>query len=295
MKKIDFMATDGIKLNGLLYNIDENFDSVIIAIHGMTSNCFKKRDDVIADKANKNGMDYFCFNNRGSDLAKYIRKEVNGKHVKELGGMSYENVLESYDDILGAIQKMQSLGYSNIYLQGHSLGSTKVVYTYNKLLEENNIEVLSSIKGIILLSLVDIPTVLKFFLKDKVEDCIKFAEEKVKKGQGLDLMPAGSFIHPISCKGFLQYARDYDKIDFINTIKDPELETLNNINVPLFMRWGNVQELIIQEAESYSNKIRSIIKNPNTDINYIDGADHGYHGKEEVLASEIVSFLKSIK
>ena len=60
----------------------------------MSSNCFKQRDEVIAKKANENNIDYFCFNNRGSDLVRYIRKTENGKKQKFLGGTSYEDVLD---------------------------------------------------------------------------------------------------------------------------------------------------------------------------------------------------------
>ncbi len=294
MKKITFTAKDGFKLDGILYNVEKQVDTVIIAVHGMTSNCFKTRDEIIASYANKNDVDYFCFNNRGADLARYIRREVNGKIEKKLGGTSYENVLESYYDVVGAIQKMLELGYKNIHLQGHSLGCTKVVYTYNKLLEENNLEILSSIRSLILLSLIDIPTVLKFYLKDKSEDYIKLAEEKVANGQEYDLMPRDCFIHPISAKTFLQYARDYKEFDFINVVEDENLGVLNNITLPIFMRWGNVQELILQEAGQYSEKIRNIIKNKKADIGFIYGADHGYTGKEEVLGEQIMNFLQNI-
>ena len=82
MKKIDFLAKDGIELDGLIYESDNKTKSIILAIHGMTSNCFKKRDDVVAKTANENQIDYCCFNNRGSELVKYIRKKVDGKKEK---------------------------------------------------------------------------------------------------------------------------------------------------------------------------------------------------------------------
>ena len=292
MEKVDFLATDGVELMGLLYKSKVKSNSVIIMVHGMTSNCFKKRNDIFAKEATDNEIDYFCFNNRGAEIIRPIKKVVNGKRKKFLCGMAYEDVLESHYDVIGSIKKMKELGYENIYLLGHSLGCTKIIYTYNKLIEENNIEILSSINSLILLSLVDIPSVLKVFLKDKKETYLKLAEEKVKNGQEYDLMPRESFIHPISCKSFIQYARDYHKFDFINTIEDEKLEVLNNITIPIFMRWGNVQEMILQEAEQYSSKIRSLIKNDKTDINYIDGADHSYHGKEEIVAKQFINFIK---
>ena len=147
MQIINFLATDGIELTGILYNIPQKTQDVILSVHGMSSNCFKKREEVIAKKANENNIDYFCFNNRGSELAKYIRKNINGKREKLLGGTSYEDVLEGYEDIVGALLKLKELGYKNIYLQGHSLGCTKIVYTYNELKDEESFDILDNIKA----------------------------------------------------------------------------------------------------------------------------------------------------
>ena len=294
MKIINTSALDGVELNGLLYNEGTDTKDIIISVHGMTSCCFKNRDKVIANKVNKNNIDYFCFNNRGSDLMKYIEVNVNGEPQSRLGGTSFEDVLEGYEDIVGAINAMKNLGYENIYLQGHSLGCTKVVYAYNRLLEENNIEILSHIRGIILLSLIDIPTVMKYYMKDKEEYYINLAEEKMNCGKEYELMPSDCFIHPICAKTFLRYAKYNEDFNFINTVKDENLRVLNDINIPLFMRWGNVKEMILIEASQYADKIRGIIQNENADIDYIDGADHGYHGREEVLANQIMNFINKI-
>ena len=205
MEKVDFLATDGIELSGILYNGKEKNKKIILSIHGMASNCMKTRDTIIAKNANENNIDYFCFNNRGSEIVKYISKNINGKKEKQLAGTAYEDVLESYEDIVGAILKLKELGYKNIYLQGHSLGCTKIVYTYNELLEEKETDILNSIKGVILLSLIDIPMAIKVYTGEKFEKYLKLAEEKENK---LELMPTSSFIHPISVKTFLRYAKD---------------------------------------------------------------------------------------
>ena len=290
MEKIDFIATDGIELCGILYKGKEKTDKIILAVHGMTSNCFKKRDDIIAKKANEEKIDYFCFNNRGSEIVKYISKNINGKKEKSLAGTAYEDVLEGYEDIVGAILKLKELGYSKIYLQGHSLGSTKVVYTYNELKEEEETDILNNIKGIILLSLIDIPMAVKFYLGKNYETYLKLAEEKEEKGIN-DLMPKNAFIHPISVKTFLRYVRDNKDIDFVKYGSDNEMEILNKIDIPLFMRWGNDNEMIAQKAEELVTILNNIITNPSKDIDYIDGANHGYDGKEEILSEEIIKFI----
>lgn len=295
MEIIDFLATDGVKLNGILYNCKEKSNEVILAVHGMTSNCFKERDKVISENSNKNGIDYFCFNNRGSELARYIKKDINGKEEKIIAGTSYEDVLEGYEDILGAIIKLKELGYENIYLQGHSLGCTKIVYTYNELIDEEEYDVLSNIKGVILLSLIDIPKAIKVYLGDKFSEYVSLAEEKEQEYKSYELMPKDAFINPISAKTFLRYVRDNKDIDFAGYGKDNELEKLNNIKVPLMMRWGNQNEMILQSADELVNIVTNIIENKNKDIDYIDGANHQYNGKEKELAEQIIEFIKSNK
>ena len=289
MEKVDFLATDGIELSGILYNGKEKNKKIILSIHGMASNCMKTRDTIIAKNANENNIDYFCFNNRGSEIVKYISKNINGKKEKQLAGTAYEDVLESYEDIVGAILKLKELGYKDIYLQGHSLGCTKIVYTYNELLEEKETDILNSIKGVILLSLIDIPMAIKVYTGEKFEKYLKLAEEKENK---LELMPTSSFIHPISVKTFLRYAKDNKEIDFARYGRDNELEKLNNIKAPLFMRWGNDNEMILQKADELVSMVSNLIQNENKDINYIDGANHSYNEKEEILAKEIIEFIK---
>lgn len=292
MELINFMATDGVNLEGILYKASSNIsEKIILSVHGMTSNCFKKRDIEIAKKANEKGIDYFAFNNRGSEIVKYIEKETEGQPAKELAGTAYEDVLEGYEDIVGAIIKLKELGYRNIYLQGHSLGCTKIVYTYNELINNDETEILENIKGVTLLSLVDIPIALKVYLRDNFKQYLDYAEKLEHENKIYEMMPRESFIHPISVKSFLRYARDNKDIDFANYGKDNELEKLNNIQVPLFMRWGNDNEMIIQQADELSTMVNNIITNENKNIDYIDGANHSYTGKEKELAEQIVEFV----
>ena len=294
MEVIYFLATDGIKLDGLLYTSKNKTEDIILSIHGMGSNCMKKRETTMAKIANENGIDYFCFNNRGSELVKYIRRYTEGKREKELGGTSFEDVLEGYEDITGAIIKLKELGYKNIYLQGHSLGCTKIVYTYNELKDEQD-DMVNNIKGIILNSLIDIPRALKVYLRDNFDKYLQYAEEKEKNGSKGEMMPEEAFIHPISVKTFLRYARDYQDINFANFGEDKELKVLNNIDVPLFMRWGNVNEMIVQMPEELVDMMNHTITNSNKDIYYLDGANHSYEGKEEELAKQIIAFINKNK
>ena len=255
----------------------------------MQSNCFKKREDILAKKINETGIAYFAFNNRGTEIMCYTKKTDGTKILN--GGCAYEDVLDSYYDIKGAINKMIELGYRKIHLQGHSLGCTKIVYTYNKLKKEKD-SILKNVKSIILLSLVDLIDLQKSDLGiDKYNKMLKLAIEKEKNNEEMDLMPRDSFDHPISVKSYLRYYRDNQDIDFARfSDKEYDFKELNNINIPLFLRWGE-RDLIIQNLNELSEFLKEKINNNKLDIGYIKDTDHGYTNKEEILGEEIVEFL----
>lgn len=289
-----FKATDGVDLKGIIYKTKNQTNKILISVHGMATNFIKERDEKIAENINELNIDLLAFNNRGHDLVNYIKKD--SKENTELAGTSYEEISECYKDIVGAINYAISQGYTEIYIMGHSLGCTKTIYTYNKLIEENKTEILSKIKGVILLSLVDIPLALQVYLKEDFPVMVTYAKNMKREGLENQLMPEESFIHPISVKTFLRYAIDNKDIDFARfSDTNYSYKEINNIKVPLFMRWGNNKELIIQKADELCENLKSKIKNSNLDIGYIDGANHSYQGKEEILANEIKNFLINIK
>ena len=286
---IKIKTLDNLMLKGLIYINEEKNKKILISVHGMATNCMKKRDEETSKKLKEIKIDVLVFNNRGEGIANYIAKE-NGEKI--LGGTAYEDVEESYNDIVGAINYAISEGYEEIYLMGHSLGSTKTIYTYNKLLENKENKILEKIKGIILLSLVDIPTALRIYLNNRFPQMLTYAKNLEKEKMENILMPEKSFIHPISVKTFLKYARDYKNIDFAKySEKEFKFPELNNIKIPLMMRWGTDREMILQKQEEICNMLKEKINNSKSDIGYINGANHSYKGKEEELAIEIEKFI----
>lgn len=291
IEKIYFETQDNARLVGLLHKGSKT-DKVIISVHGMTSDCLKRRDDIIARTMTENNIDFFSFNNRGHDVISYLTKEMQGINAKQKAGTAYEDVQDSYFDIKAAIDQMLELGYKEIILQGHSLGCTKIVYTYNKFITKSEEKYLDSVKAVILLSLVDIPKAQKINLGDNYDFMIEYAQKREEDGRKYHLMPNESFIHPISVKSYLRYFRDNEEINFAQySNEEYEYPELNNIKVPLFMRWGTVFEMIEQPASELAQMLNKKITNSKKDIGYIEGANHGYSQKEQIVADEMLSFL----
>lgn len=292
---VSFFATDGMVDNGYIQSTDTPIDDnkkVIISVHGMTSSCFKGRDKTIGKILLENDIDYFTFNNRGSEILRFSLKS-DGKEVQSvLAGTAVENPEDGLYDIEGAIEEVVKRGYKNIYLLGHSLGSTKVLYTMTRFREEES-KYLEYIKGIALLSLVDIPNFMKENLKEKYEKKIEQAEKLVESGKETTFMPEDSFIFPITAKAFLYYAKNYQRIDFARYHdKEYDFKELNMVNVPLFMRWGTDRELIIEKPEEITKLLNNKIVNPKKDINFIEGANHSYNGMEDIVGEQLINFIE---
>ena len=294
IEKVYFNSIDNLNLIGLLHTPKKKTETVLISVHGITSNCLKRRDDVLAQKCTDLGIAYFCFNNRGHEIiCNYGRIEDNDMHFY---GSGAENIYDSYFDIKGAMIEMQKRGYKKIILQGHSMGCTKVVYTYNEFLNNNETTMLDAITGIVLLSMVDIPTALKQVLGKDYKKIISYFELLKKRGKGDKLVVLDASTPPVRPNTILQYAEDNKKIDFAKFGDNrTTFKELNNIKVPLFMRWGNINELIFQGADELTQKLNEKIKNENKDISYIAGANHNYTGKEEELGDQITDFIKKNK
>ena len=118
VEKVYFSATDDIQLFGMLHTSEIKTRKVILSVHGMTSNCFKKREDIFAQEFTKNGIDYFCFNNRGSDIITYYEKIKDGKLV---GRIEAGSALEIFEDC-----------YHTCWIRSDDWGGTKfgVICTY---------------------------------------------------------------------------------------------------------------------------------------------------------------------
>ena len=62
-------------------------------------------------------------------------------------------------------------------------------------------------------------------------------------------MPFDSFDHPISVKSYLRYYRDNQEIDFAKfNDNNYDFKEINNINIPLFLRWSE-NDLVVQKLD----------------------------------------------
>ena len=104
LERVYFNTEDEIELVGLLERPTNPTKRVVISVHGMQSNCLKRREDILSKEISNAGVAYFAFNNRGAELMTYTRKTTGEKILN--GGSVYEDVLDGYYDIVWAAQKL---------------------------------------------------------------------------------------------------------------------------------------------------------------------------------------------
>lgn len=308
IEKIYFNATDDVQLFGLLHKCENTNDSdknqeknqeknqnkkVVLSVHGMTSNCFKKREDIFAQEFTKNGIDYFCFNNRGADIIEYFERVKTEKLLTRIeGGSATENFEECYHDIKGAIIMLLQKGYDDIYLQGHSYGSAKSVYTYNKFKQNMEIDLLNHIKSVTLLSIVDVPRMCRGLLKDRYNNVVTEVKQMINENRGDYLINREYFLHPMTAKNFLFFNQLGGPMDLVPFgAEKPNLVALSNIECPLLMMWGKERDLIMQKPEELEQIIRNNVEKTHLEIKFIEGTGHNYRHKEKETAIEMLNFL----
>lgn len=286
ISKVFFTTEDNLKLVGLLYAPEvkgilpriRKLNKVVIFIHGMYSDCLKRRDDIFGEELNKAGYAYFTFNNRGA--------EVGNLNMDMLQGTAFENPYDGYYDIEAAIKAMEKRGFKEIHIIGHSLGCSKVLNWYPK----KKVNVAS----VGLLSLTALSDKYRQIAGDKAyKMAISIVEAQISKGKGNELLRPEIYPKPISANTFNTIFNSQSEF---NTVfyedENWKAESLNVIEEPLFMRYGTVNETTTKSADETVKLIKKLVKNEKLDVGYVNGADHSYHGKENELINEYIEFLK---
>lgn len=286
---INIKATDGILLHGLLFQSDDTHNKIIIHIHGLAGNFYE--NSFIAQMAEyytSKGFSFLSFNNRGHD---YISDLVNmNTGESSLGGAAYETFEECSYDIEGAIEYVRTLGYKDIILQGHSSGANKLVYYLSRKPEKVN--------GLVLISPCDdVGLHLDAVGRDKMEELLKLANDKISSGLQYDLMPPNTFFDTLlSAKTYAECFYSGSSMDTF-PYRDPDntFEFLRSIQLPIFVSFGTKGDLLLQPIEFVEKVLRQKISDKaKLTFTVISGASHSYTGKEIELSSEIIKWIENI-
>ncbi len=277
---------DNLYLHGLLLRGDKNKPAVI-HIHGFEGTFYTNEFvRAIAKRLKEKNTTFLTVENRGTAIELELYTTTPGKGKKE--GAHFEKLEEARLDIDAWIEFLKKEGYKRIILQGHSLGTMKVV----RYLIEGKYK--DRVEKLILLAPFDIIYLAEDATKGKWKKYIKVAEQKVGEGKGEEIIPKEFLDVPMSYQTYLSH---HNNNDFENVFKFHDksynFPILNKINIPVKVIVGTKDKYFNPANISNSQEAIDILKKNIKEFSYklIENGDHGYNGKEDVVAHEVADFL----
>lgn len=295
-KFINFNTLDKLNLPGLLYG-SPGSKKIAIFLHGNGSSSVfygesKKR--ALPQELNNNGISYLAFNNRGAHIIKKLSINFSNKDRK-LYGCAYEIIKECALDIDGALDFVKSLGYEEFYLIGVSTGANKIC-VYNHYKPENEFSKYALICGG-----DDTGGYYNLLGNKPFNEILAKSKEKIEKGEGDKISPELVGLGEVfSYKGFYDIANpdgDYNCFPFLEALgragisKKPLFRFFKEIQKSSLVVYGSNDEYAWGEVP----KLVGILKTLKPEFKYkiIEGADHGFSGKEKELAKTIGTWLQT--
>ncbi|MCA9390309.1 DUF1749 domain-containing protein [candidate division WWE3 bacterium] len=287
---VTFQASDGVQLNGLL-SLPKSPKGVCIYVHGLTSSAFTSLGHAVTPMLNKAGYGIFILNTRGAGLVTGFKREDKRKASGfryETFGTTFETFTDSVHDLDGAVLFLKSHKLKNIVFIGSSTGCQKSVYYLSQRGKQRGI------MGIVLLSPLSDRVVIQSELGSQFDYALAHAKWLVNHKQKDAIMPAELTDFMLSAQRFVSLTdlKSEEEIFTYSNSKKPK--TLESIKVPTLAVLGDKDEYndrpVLELVEWYENTLQAKKKR----VEWIEGADHGFTGKEKQVGAKITTWLDTI-
>lgn len=283
--------TDGhLELVGILYEPDAKTNKVVSHVHGMGGNFYENSFlDYIAKTLTDNGVAFFAFNNSGCEFIKDLTVVSGDKGKLIRKGTAYERFENSILDIKASVDFLESRGFNEVHLSGHSLGTPKVAFYVTETKDDR-------IKSIMFLSPSDMLGLVRE--EKKFERIISTAQRMIEENKGEEIMEEQVWDeYPISAQAYVNLFGDDSKAAIFNFYdKDDQLETLKKIKVPVFAVMGKKDGALTVSVEETMKRIKkATVSSPRTETQILGNADHGYHEYEQKLATLMSKWVLSLE
>lgn len=279
IRAVNYRADDGLLMDAFLFSpshmINEHLTRKlgIVICHGLRDTGMGSVPSAIGQLLAKCGHTVLSINKRNSS--------VNWE----------QSIFEDTSrDIKGSIEYLRSIGFSQVFLIGHSLGCTELLY---HLAHEQE----SIVRGLVMLAAPsDIKgkstiSYFKRFLDPRraYKKMLKKAETMVRNNQGDDLLDLvidlpGNYMHvPTSAKTFLSY-------------RSPK----SNCSAKLWIGCVNVPILLVGHETDWTTKedneelLSLVNRNTSCDFVLLENANHYLEGHYERVAQIVDDWISKI-
>lgn len=290
MEIIRVKTPRGLELKGTMWGSDR-MNTVVIMMSGICSNVFQ--NDLLTSTGgllSKNNIAFIA--GHAMDAFSCIAYSDFSTGKQKYTGVVYDDFSLVYEDVEAYVKFARDLGFKNIILAGHSLGSNKIIH-YLGNTSDNFVDYF----------IVSAPVDLAhwFEVMPNVKECIELAKKFVDENRGTEILPYlfGGF-SPMSAETVLSFYNAFNLKNCPVISNNGETASLFNIKVNGSFVIGEKDSLTDGNPEGFMVKLNSYCKHPERNqVIVIPDASHIFYGKDKEYAQTILecvekhSFLKS--
>ena len=283
MKIIRVNTPRGLELKGAMFNCDKS-DTVAIMMSGICSNVFQ--NDLLTATGEllaKNNITFIIGHAMDAFSCIAYSDFTTGK--QKYTGVVFDDFSLSYEDTESYVKYAKELGFKNIILMGHSLGSNKIIdYLGNT--PDNFVNYF----------IVTAPVDLShwFNVMPNVKECVKLAEKYKNEGKGDHILPYlfGGF-SPMSADAVLSFYNADNLKNCPVISNEGKTDSLYNIKINGSFVIGEKDSLVNGDPQGFVEKINSYTKHPELNATIVaSGASHIFYGKHEQYAAIMLDCIK---
>lgn len=278
---VETKTKDKLLLFGLHNKINKN-KTILINIHGTASNFYENYFMTLLTRSlEEDGISTLSTNNRGTSVMQ----------IYPHAGSAIEHFEDCVLDIDAWIEYALSQSYKNIILQGHSLGTEKIVYYMNKGKNARKV------RAIILLAPADSYGYTTELCLDKKQlaELLEEAKNLVNNGDKEIFLRKKWLCHgnvlPKGADSFLNFFNPNSELSKTFPLRNGKnLNMYQNIKIPILIAIGDQKEytiIPIKEAIKVLEKENNLAQ-----CFQLKNCNHDFENKEEVLNKIIIRFLK---
>lgn len=303
LRLVSLIATDGVKLPGLLYEPDKPTGKVAVWLHGMGDNGVfysPTRMNALGEALTSKDIALLAYNNRGAHESKRLRLADDTLPEEERsyqGGTHYEKIADCVHDIDGAAQFLKDEGYKELYLLGHSTGANKIC-AYHVRATHNPFS-----KYVLAGAGDDAGLFFSELGAKRFWAALSYAAKNLKT-EPLKLMPKYSGMYPFSVQSawdILNPDGDYNTFPFYEASterlgKKPLFAEYEQIDRPTLVIFGAEDEYTYTAGGAGTALDLMMRHTSNAMLKQIDfalipEADHSFHDCETEFANKVADWL----
>lgn len=274
----------GIELKGAMWRNSSENDTVVVMMSGICSNVFQ--NDLLSAAGNllyENNIAFIAGHAMDAFSCLAYTDFSTGKQRNT--GVVFDDFSIIYEDVEAYVKYSRELGFKNIILAGHSLGSNKII-NYLGNTNENLVDYF----------IVSSPVDLTHWWKvmPNMDLCLETAKKFVNEGKGKDILPFlfGGF-SPMCAETVLSFYNAFNLKNCPVISGDGETNSLASIRINGSFVIGGKDSLTENDPKGFMEKINSYCKHPEKNqVIVVPDASHIFYNKHDEYAQTILDCVK---